>query len=547
MSRRNLPRTFDELAGLRARGLVRESTEEQGDNSGPIVQEREERAFAERWRLVGPDRFYTDLVSGSKASRRPQFMQMVADAKAGEFDVLLVYDTSRFARNWAEAGRFEEELKDAGVVVAYIREQQLSSSQSSVGRAVLHAVNDDWLATHRVKVRGGYRVKRFEAGKFSGSPPIGYAMEYVDVELPGSAKGWERRDTGRLLPDREPRPRVGQGDTYTNADLVERIGQLYASGSYGFRSLAVHLNRGGYRNRRGEPFAGGTIRHILESPTYAGYLSWHHRVDKRGRGEQLELVDGPHEGLWSRELWARIEAVRRRQTTGGGGQLRYPYPLRRLAVCDRCNRSMSGEAHRGVPYMACPTQRDKRHDCDQKGVKSGILEDQVGRWLATLRVPADWRAEIVRMQRGIARAADTRPVVDRSKLEAQLYRLGELYVMEGIGREEYVGRRRALEASLAGGPAQPTYSEAILARGAQLLNELGELWRHATPAERQELAGNLFQSVRIRDKQIVHATLARDEYAALVASSEAQRRVGKAPPEGIEPPTQALGRPRSIR
>jgi hypothetical protein len=37
MRRRNLPRRFEELAGLRARGLVRESTVEQGENSGPIV------------------------------------------------------------------------------------------------------------------------------------------------------------------------------------------------------------------------------------------------------------------------------------------------------------------------------------------------------------------------------------------------------------------------------------------------------------------------------------------------------------------------------
>lgn len=126
MSRR-LPRTFDELKGLRSRGLIRESTEEQGEESGPVVQEREERTFAGRWELQPPDRFYTDFRTGSDATKRPEFLQMVADARARLFDVLLVYDTSRFGRNWREVGRFEDEVHKAGVVVAYIFEQQLSS------------------------------------------------------------------------------------------------------------------------------------------------------------------------------------------------------------------------------------------------------------------------------------------------------------------------------------------------------------------------------------------------------------------------------------
>ena len=67
-----------------------------------------------------------------------------------------------------------------------------------------------------------------------------------------------------------------------------------------------------------------------------------------------------------------------------------------------------------------------------------------------------------------------------------------------ITREEYVGRSRALKASLEGGRPQPTYSEAVLVRAARLLAELGDLWKGATPQERQEIAGNLFAEVRVR-------------------------------------------------
>lgn len=532
MTRRsNLPRSFDELAGLRARGLIRESTVEQGENSGPIIQEREEQAFAERWRLQGPDRFYTDLVSGSDALKRPQFLQMIADAKAGEFDVLLVRETSRFARNWRQAGGYEEQLHAAGVVVAYIYEGRLSNDRAGQLQLVVnHAVNEEYREKLIDNVRKGYRVKRFEAGKFSGTPPIGYVMGYEDVRIPGP-KGYERRETGVLAVDNEAQPRIAHGDTYTRAELVRLIGRLYASGRFGHGALAAHLNLEGYRNVKGAPFSKGSIRHLLESPTYAGFLSWHHRKDKRLRGEADELVRGPHEPLWTDEMARQIAAVTARQFRGSnGGRLRYVYPFRRLAVCDRCGRRLQGEAHDGIPYMACIIQR-QRHDCEQKAIRSKVMEDQVSDWLITLRIPDDWREDLERMQRRIAADADSRPAIDRTAIQTQLDRLNDLYIMGNVNREEYVGRQRALDASLRGGPEQPRYSEAVMVRAKRLLDEMGELWRKATPEERTELMQGLFAEVRVRDRKIIHATPAHDEYRPLLAIAQA-RGVSVAPPDG---------------
>jgi Short C-terminal domain len=124
---------------------------------------------------------------------------------------------------------------------------------------------------------------------------------------------------------------------------------------------------------------------------------------------------------------------------------------------------------------------------------------------------------------------------DRGVIAAQLERLRELFVMGDISREEYVGRKRDLETALEAGANAPTHAEAILVSAARLLRDLGELWSRATPEERTEIAQTLFSSIRVRDGQIVSAKLAREEYLALVASSEA--RVWMARPEGLEPPT----------
>jgi DNA invertase Pin-like site-specific DNA recombinase len=544
--RRNLPRSFDELAGLRARGLVRESTVEQGDNSGPIVQRQDEEAFATRWGLILEQRrnattgelepfLYTDLITGKRGGKRPEFFQMVVDAKAGLFDVLLVRDTSRFFRNWRQAGGYEEQLHDAGVAIAYIVEGKLSTDRTAQLQIVVnHAINEEYREKLIENVQRGYRVKRFERGKFSGTPPIGYLMEFEDVWV-DSKRGTERQETGHLIPDDEPRTFDGGSGTYTNAGLARHLGLLYAAGALGTRPLAARLNREGYRTRRGAPFTGNALRHVLESPTYAGFLSWHHRKDRRARGEQLELVAGSWEPLWTPELWEQIQAVRRRHWRGSaGGRMRNVYPLRQLATCDRCDRRLYGEARDNVTYMACVTQRE-RHACEQRGVRTSVLEDQIGTWLAGLQIPDDWRADAERLQARMARAADEPRPDDRARLTGQIERLQDMYQMGHVEREEYVAKRRALETELTGAPITSIAPVSVLEQAKRLLDDLGRLWGKATATERSEICQTMFASVRVRDQAIVEAYLARpDDYLPLLASSaaRAQMSVGLAPPDG---------------
>jgi hypothetical protein len=164
------------------------------------------------------------------------------------------------------------------------------------------------------------------------------------------------------------------------------------------------------------------------------------------------------------------------------------------------------------------------------GGGSAHLEDQVGKWLATLVIPTDWRADIERLQRREAQIE--RPVVDTARIERQLANLRDLFAEADITRAEYIGRKRALMASLNGGLPQPTYTEAVLVRAARLLADLGNLWAKATAAERAEIAASLFSEVRVRDAEIVRAKLTHDDYLPLIASATARAQVGVARPEG---------------
>ena len=68
--------------------------------------------------------FIENGISGKKADKRPQFMQMIGMAKSKEhpFDVILVWKFSRFARNQEESIVYKSLLKKCGVEVVSVSE-----------------------------------------------------------------------------------------------------------------------------------------------------------------------------------------------------------------------------------------------------------------------------------------------------------------------------------------------------------------------------------------------------------------------------------------
>ena len=96
----------------RAVAYVRESTEEQGQGFSPDAQREAIRTFAAEngLALVGE---YCDFHSGWKhADGRPEFQRLMSDAAERRFDCVLVYHTSRFARNQVEARRYKQMLRE---------------------------------------------------------------------------------------------------------------------------------------------------------------------------------------------------------------------------------------------------------------------------------------------------------------------------------------------------------------------------------------------------------------------------------------------------
>ena len=122
--------TFEELKGLRAEGYVRDSTLDQKDGFGPELQRRAIENFSRSYGLLLGGAWYTDFITGTSTLKRSGFQQALQDAQRDRFDVFLVYHTSRFARNRADAIRYKAELRKPGKIVVFVSQGIISGNDN---------------------------------------------------------------------------------------------------------------------------------------------------------------------------------------------------------------------------------------------------------------------------------------------------------------------------------------------------------------------------------------------------------------------------------
>src|ERR1035437_4588326 len=122
-----LPTALDDLQGRRAARWIRESTAGQYDNFGPDARRELQHRLIDRGGLVDTGLIWQTAASGRTVHQHPAFAAMVAAARAGTFDVLVVPDVSRFQRNLKQTLMGVDDLHAAGVAVIFADERLLST------------------------------------------------------------------------------------------------------------------------------------------------------------------------------------------------------------------------------------------------------------------------------------------------------------------------------------------------------------------------------------------------------------------------------------
>jgi site-specific DNA recombinase len=265
---------------------------------------------------------------------------MVADAEAGRFDVLLCYDTSRFARNVADAWTYRDRLARAGIVVVFCADTLISGNVDTYELEGLKTVSDAaYIRRLSRNVARGYEQKWRLFGDPGGHPPLGFA---------------------RVGPRQLLAPVEGP-----ELEQVREAFRRYTTGTSSDREIADAL---------GLTEAG--LAEILTNPLYAGRVIRH-----KGRPDEEEQPASFPAPL-DPALFERVQQLRAQRRTrhgGGGGFIRRSYPLVRLLRCATCGSPYHGDANGG--------QRRVRHAARPVAARITATRTAASVGSATLRGP----------------------------------------------------------------------------------------------------------------------------------------------------------------
>lgn len=307
-----------------------------------------ERARMQGYRVV---RELTDVDSGAKWNTTG-IMAALAMARSGEYDVLIVSDTSRFARNVAKKAAYESDFRRHGVRVEYLNLPDIDSMEGRFVSNIFGALDE--LERERIAYRTSTaRHHKAKSGKVVGSGPPPYGYRYVTQH-----DDVRHRDVP-----------IGLAPDPMGAAIVERIFQERFSLSP--LAIADKLTAEAVptpaswtptaKRPRPRAWCPQTIRRIVCNATYRGAWSY---------GETIVEVPS----IVSDELWhAAQRADELPGRLGKPKQVRSDpdrertasWVLRGRLVCGHCGGAISTDDHQvnGAAAAGWPRGRMRRYLC----------------------------------------------------------------------------------------------------------------------------------------------------------------------------------------
>ena len=236
------------------------------------------------------DGYIDEGISGSSVKKRKHFLRMIEDAKSGYFDLIVTKEVSRFSRNLSDSIKYTQELmaNDVGV---YFQSNGINT----------YDPNSEFILNMMGSV-AQEEVKRLSARVKWGH---GEAIKKGRVLGSNSITGY-RKDNAKLV------------IVESEAQVVRKIFELYATGDYGFYKLAMKLHKQGINNSKGKIYDKDTLKRIIENPKYKGFYSGHtteiidYRTKKRvyiPKEERIIYRDENIPAIVSEELWNRANEI----------------------------------------------------------------------------------------------------------------------------------------------------------------------------------------------------------------------------------------------
>ena len=181
-------------------------------------------------------------ITGTSLKKREEFKKLMRDAEAGIFEMVVVKDISRFARNTVDFLQSIRSLKAMGINTTFLTANMTSLGDSEFILTIFGAMAQE------------------ESANLSKRVKFGKLVNAKKGRVPQRIYGFDRVDnfTLKINP--------------IEAETVRQIYDMYVNRGLGCRRIATELNGAGILTKYNCDWNTTGVRRVLSNPIYAGEL-----------------------------------------------------------------------------------------------------------------------------------------------------------------------------------------------------------------------------------------------------------------------------------
>nr|WP_114788089.1 recombinase family protein [Lactiplantibacillus plantarum] len=397
-----------EVATKKIVGYIRVSTRDQAvDGYSLDAQRAQIKDYCDQHPGMVLGKVYADEgISGSTIAKRPGIRSLLSDAKAKQFDGVVVWKNSRIARNTRDLLTIIDIFQRNGISFMSVSEKfDLDTPQGKFMLTIMGTVSE----LERNNIAENVYLGEYKRAQ-DGYANVGRVLGYD----PGVD------DHGRNILVVNP----------SEAKIIQLIFKQYDAGN-GYLAIAKQLNARSYKTKRGNDFSITAVKDILDNPLYVGkvryarYRNWD-KKRRNGKNDKPLLVAGKHKAIISQALWKRVTERRnlmhRLPAWNYNGKnlltglLRCPECGGSMVISNTTNKLKSGTTR--IRYYVC--SKAKRHGgCHRNSIRADEAERLVEQKLVYVMMTPDIAQHVVnRMDHERARLiGDVRTIISNKRHE----------------------------------------------------------------------------------------------------------------------------------
>ena len=317
-------------------------------------------------------RLYADEgITGTSLKKRVEFQRLMQDAQMGLFEMVVVKDISRVARNTVDFLQSIRILKLSGINVVFLTANMTSLGDSEFILTIFGAMAQE------------------ESGNLSKRVKWGKKINAKKGRVPQRIFGYDRLDNFTL--------QINPAE----AGVVRKIYHLYLAG-LGCRGISLALNAEDAKTKFGCEWNPRGVRRVLTNPIYCGhYINNKYEIEDFLTGHQVRVPaeqnyhhDRPDWAIVTVEEFRRaqlqMEERRRQYKTFDGHSADARYSTRHLfstlIKCEHCGKSFCRRTYTYVntrEYWICSTNSQyTAQQCDNRvKIEEGELLAEIQTYL----------------------------------------------------------------------------------------------------------------------------------------------------------------------